>query len=1795
MATKLKSQFDLCDQEQQSEDALTQCLKSNFANNVLYSKISDSALVAVNPYKPVPQQSLPYVTEYKDTSADSLKPLPTHIYKLTNQAYLHMRRTGIDQSIILNGETGSGKTENFRLILEHLVHLSSQKKETKLQSQINSAQLVLESFGNARTTLNDNASRFGKYIELQFNERGRMTGAKLLNYLLDKSRLTQCPSHEQTFHVFYQIFAGATTEEKTILQLNDDLTYRYIPRRMAASGKEGQHFKELKQAMKTLGISKKYQARLWQFVACLLHLGQLEFTDDPTVQEAAFVKNTDVLDICADFLGVDPRALENLMTYKTLMIKKDVTTIILDSFGASQQRDSIVRDLYSLLFSWLVEYLNTKLCTDKAHSFIGVLDFPGPRLQNNQSHNNFNSFCVNLANERLQHFCQRTIFEADAEEYRMEGLPVTDVPYFNNQACVELLARPKHGLADLANRSAKSSNTDLQMLDSFVKYNNTHSSFSLKSSETGQRLFSVQHFAGQVTYSPDNFVESNKDILNAELVQLIRGSEHTPASFNAFVVELFADKSISTERHPKQADAILNAQQPSGPLRGPSMRRSKSTKRNRMSATALEPTAIPEEGPIYAKKNVSMLLSQLNKSLDDLFVTLEETVPWFVFCIRPNGHAAPNQFDSQKVRAQIRAWGIPQMCEKLKTSYTTSYFHDEFLERYASLLEGIDQSASPKDQCQAAIALFGWSSLQAQLGATKIFLEEAAWVILENKLRSAEKEEQKKQKDENRYTENMASLAAPMLNVERNQSFDNLSHVSFGSNSEFLLAGNNDYGYRHGAATAAAAAAGLQPPRGPGSAYTDDNRSFLSDNDELYHLQHQSFLESESQYGSEFHSQMNPEMKQMLPTAVVEEEAPEEEEQVSRVRRHWLNFVWFMTWWIPTLFLVKCGKMKRPDIQIAWREKMTLCLIIFLTSGFIIWFLVFFGSLVCPHQDVFSTSELQNHADKDNAYVAIRGEVFDLTKFAPHHWASQVIPQNAVLAYGGKDASSLFPVQVSALCQGVTGQVNPYVTLDFNVNLTDSNAKYHDFLPSTDDPRPNWYFEKMMYLRKNYKLGNMGYTPKDIKKQAENAVDVSGITTPRTWAIINNNVYDLTLYILGGRRFDLPAGQSQPDNSELNFLDNSVVTLFTQKAGQDLTNDWNALPLDKEVKHRQEVCLRNLYYVGTVDQRNSARCLFAEYLLLIVTVFLCLVIVFKFLAALQFGTRRDPEKHEKFVICQIPCYTESEDELRKTIDSIASLQYDDKRKLLFIICDGMIVGGGNDRPTPRIVLDILGVEPHVDPEALSFFSVGEGQKQHNMGKIYSGLYETHGHVVPYIVVVKVGKPSERQKPGNRGKRDSQLVLMQFLNKVHFNSPMTPMELELYHQIKNVIGVNPGFYEYVMMVDADTEVMPDGLNRLVSVFTHDAKIIGLCGETVLSNEKDSWVTMIQVYEYYISHYLIKAFESLFGSVTCLPGCFCMYRIRSPQKNQPLLISNQIIEDYAINKVDTLHKKNLLHLGEDRYLTTLILKHFPTYKTKFVSDAQCATNAPDRWSVLLSQRRRWINSTIHNLGELVFLPQLCGFCCFSMRFVVMLDLLSTLVQPAIVGYLIYLIYSLVKSTSGVPVMSIITIAGVYGLQALIFLLRRKWEHIAWMIVSIFAIPVFSFAIPIYSYWHFDDFSWGNTRVVMGDKGKKLVMADEGKFDRKSIPLMTWDDYERSMYEDMNNGTYFDDTASVGSHRSGYSQSSYYSQQSKYSNPFQPSRVASPAFNSVPSYNTPSMTNSPSMGYVPQGYHRSQSPFH
>ncbi|KAI9359841.1 chitin synthase [Pilaira anomala] len=1639
MTTKQPSSVDdLSEINNITEEILVSTLRDRFLQDQIYTRIRNSLLIVVNPYKDsraeIQETSERYLAEYKNT--DGRDKLPAHIFQHVNQAYFHMRRTGSDQSIVLSGLCGSGKSEMHQWALYHLVTLSNPKKPSKVQQLVQKAYGALEAFGHAKTTVNDNASRFGKYLELQFSERGRMIGAKFLDYMLEKSRVAHTCGDERNFHIFYYVLHGSTAEEKALLHLNEASSYLYLFKTKEAARLAGglvledtEKYNELKLLLKSLGINKVTMLQITQIISAILHLGNLQFIDDATnMQDSAIVKNTSELEIAAELLGVESKALETCLTYQTKLIKRDLTTIFLNAEQASVQRDALAEALYSLLFAWLVEGFNKKLCKSEFQNFIGIVDFPGatPVLQ----HGTYDQFCVLYANERLHHYMLHHLFERNTEVYSILNMPVPALKGVNDD-CVQLLTDPQHGLiATLCLPSNTTTDRPERCLDTFKQHYRKDPMLGSKTVfGEKQEKFTIQHFTGTVAYSPFEFGTRTTETLCADFMSLFgtqaRGSMHE-APTNGLVIKLFSQKTITTERHPKSTHIVSG------------------------------------------------------EGVQDIIATLAATKTWFVLS---------------------------------KYEYTIQMDLQEFCDRYVDLIHAtsVDLDAEPRDKWLALQDAFHWNEKMMMQGQDKVYLTETTWSFLENKLRAMEKREQRRARciakgipfgelDDDLLCDDMSQectqLVPPVC-----RSITEVGSIY----SEECFDGCFE-----------------EEENSVCSHHCDDSsvvQTSITDDGKQQHHRHL-FEDDES-----VESILKQEPPKSASEILEEKEKKEKEKKnrdqprkTSRSRGCWVIMTWMTTWWIPSIVMNRLCGMRRADIRMAWREKLTLCGLIFLLCAVMIWFIAFFGRLVCPHQDLFTQSELQAKSSRDDAYVAIRGEVFDLTSFAPRHWASEVIPTNALFQYAGQDASDLFPVQVSAVCDGIDGTVAKEVTIDAHINITDSNAGYHDFRNFREDSRPDWYFEQMVYLRRNYRIGFMGYDPVDIKNQASYPVQIGGINVQRQWAILHNNVFDLTSYMMGGRVLRAADGETIPANINMDFIDNSITELFRQLAGTDISTHFDALPLDKQVRERQMICMRNLFLVGKVDTRNSLQCLFSEYLLLLITGFLCSVILFKFLAALRLGTENVPEEYDKFIICQVPCYTEGEESLRKTINSLAVLRYDDKRKLLFLIADGMIVGSGNDRSTPRIVLDILGVDPNVDPEPMSFLALGEGRKQHNMGKVYSGLFECSGHVVPFVVVVKVGIPEERQKPGNRGKRDSQMVLMRFLNKVHFDSPMTPLELEIHHQLKNVIGVNPGFYEFVLMVDADTEVLPDSLNRMVSCFVNDCKIVGLCGETMLSNEKDTWVTMIQVYEYYISHHLAKAFESLFGSVTCLPGCFCMYRIRSTTRNQPLLASNQVINDYAENHVDTLHKKNLLHLGEDRYLTTLILKHFPNYKTKFTPDAACMTNAPDQWPVLLSQRRRWINSTVHNLGELMFLPQLCGFCCFSMRFVVMLDLLSTLVMPAVVCYLGYLVYQLCTNSNQVPLMSIITLAGVYGLQAIIFILRRKWEHVGWMIVYILAIPVFSFLIPLYAFWHFDDFSWGNTRIVVGEKGqKKAVGPEEGIFDPESIPTKCWSEHEQELMEE------------------------------------------------------------------------------
>ncbi|KAI1330856.1 glycosyltransferase family 2 protein [Xylariaceae sp. FL0255] len=836
-----------------------------------------------------------------------------------------------------------------------------------------------------------------------------------------------------------------------------------------------------------------------------------------------------------------------------------------------------------------------------------------------------------------------------------------------------------------------------------------------------------------------------------------------------------------------------------------------------------------------------------------------------------------------------------------------------------------------------------------------------------------------------------------------------------------------------------------------------------------------------------------------------------EEEPVTFTRRLWVGFVWAVTFWIPSPLLHYVGRMKRPDVRMAWREKVTLVGLIFLMNAAIVFVILIFGRLLCPNFDkAFLQTEVAGHTSDNSFWVSIHGKVYDISKFwrIQHSDNGIQTTSDVMQQFAGLNLDLYFPPPLILSCPGVVTDK----TLQLSTNPEDDNlatisdgihtSGYYGNKNSPTLSTDDWYTSTFLPKIQDYYHGELVWNKHTVETQsAEWSLNV---------VIYDGGIYNLTDYFY-----------TINYNKNTAFLDTNLIDIITNNPGQDVTSSWNsylasvANNATAYAKAENSInCIKNTFFVGIPDFRQSARCQTINYFLLAFTILVGSVILVKFVAALQFGSKRRPSPQDKFVICQVPAYTEGEDSLRKALDSLTALQYDNKRKLIVVICDGVIVGAGNDRPTPKIVLDILGVDPKVDPPALPFKSVGTGSEQLNYGKVYSGLYEFEGNVVPYVVVVKVGKESEqtKTKPGNRGKRDSQVMLMSFLNRVHHRAPMNPLELEMFHQINNIIGVDPELYEYLLMVDADTCVREDSLNRLVAACANNSKIAGICGETALQNEERSWWSMIQVYEYYISHHLSKAFESLFGSVTCLPGCFTMYRLRTADKGKPLIIADEIIREYSFGNVDTLHKKNLLSLGEDRFLTTLMTKHFPHMAYKFLPDAYCQTAAPETWSVLLSQRRRWINSTIHNLFELMLLKDMCGFCCFSMRFVVFFDLFGTIILPATTVYLGYLIYILATHSGPVPYISLAILAAVYGFQAIIFILKRQWQHVGWIIIYLLAYPIFSFILPIYSFWNQDNFTWGNTRIVIGEKGKKQVVAvdDKAGFDPRSIPLQRWDDY-------------------------------------------------------------------------------------
>ncbi|KAJ3195095.1 hypothetical protein HDU67_004503, partial [Dinochytrium kinnereticum] len=378
--------------------------------------------------------------------------------------------------------------------------------------------------------------------------------------------------------------------------------------------------------------------------------------------------------------------------------------------------------------------------------------------------------------------------------------------------------------------------------------------------------------------------------------------------------------------------------------------------------------------------------------------------------------------------------------------------------------------------------------------------------------------------------------------------------------------------------------------------------------------------------------------------------------KMTPARCKWVCLTWCLTWWIPSFCLFWCG-MKRPDIRMAFREKVALCIIIFLMCCFLLFFIIVFGRLICPRQAVMSRFELQGMRDTNNVLVYAYGRYFQLGEVVNNHVQSYGMQRYEWADYVGQDVSKFFYKTVSfdRYCPGLLKPQDGWDNIAGRPPVGRSTYPYH--FANSSDGSPRMYLE---YLNQ-FARGRVAWPMSYISSQA---------SVSQRLIVIYDNVYDVSTYY----------------SSNVRFLGENVDRLFTNFYGTDATARWNDIRAQEgaDNANRYLRCMNNMFYIGTVDRRADFKCQFSNYILLASTIVVVLVIGVKFFSALQFGSSKEPENQDKFVILQVPCYTEGAESLQRTLESLAMLRYDDKRKLLFVIADGMIIGSGNDRPTPRI-------------------------------------------------------------------------------------------------------------------------------------------------------------------------------------------------------------------------------------------------------------------------------------------------------------------------------------------------------------------------------------------------------------------------------------------------------------------------------------------------------------------------------
>ncbi|KAM9298984.1 myosin-10-like [Gastrophryne carolinensis] len=713
-----------------NEASVLHNLKDRYYSGLIYT-YSGLFCVVINPYKNLPIYTEQIVEMYRGKKRHEM---PPHIYAISETAYRSMLQDREDQSILCTGESGAGKTENTKKVIQYLAHVASSHKGRKehtapssnamsygeLEHQLLQANPILEAFGNAKTVKNDNSSRFGKFIRINFDNTGYIVGANIETYLLEKSRAIRQAKDERTFHVFYQLLAGAGEHMRTDLLLEGFNQYRFLSNgNLPIPGQQDKEiFNETMESMKIMGINHEEIMSMLKMVSAVLQFGNIVFRKERNTDQASMPDNTAAQKLC-HLLGLNVTEFTRAILMPKIKVGRDYVQKAQTKEQADFAVEALAKALYERLFRWLVHRINRALDRSKRQgaSFIGILDIAGFEIF---ELNSFEQLCINYTNEKLQQLFNHTMFILEQEEYQREGIEWNFIDFgLDLQPCIDLIERPANppGVLSLLDEECWFPKaTDKTFVEKVIQELGTHPKFQKPRQLRDKADLSIIHYAGKVDYKADEWLMKNMDPLNDNVATLLHQST------DKFTAELWKDDIQNIQavyffdsygvlpQGPNEMDRIVGLDQMSG-----------------MSDMAF--------GSSYkTKKGMFRTVGQLYKeSLSKLMSTLRNTNPNFVRCIIPNHEKRAGKLEPHLVLDQLRCNGVLEGIRICRQGFPNRIIFQEFRQRY----EILTPNAIPKgfmdgkQACDIMIRALELDPNLYRIGQSKIFFRAGVLAHLE--------------------------------------------------------------------------------------------------------------------------------------------------------------------------------------------------------------------------------------------------------------------------------------------------------------------------------------------------------------------------------------------------------------------------------------------------------------------------------------------------------------------------------------------------------------------------------------------------------------------------------------------------------------------------------------------------------------------------------------------------------------------------------------------------------------------------------------------------------------------------------------------------------------------------------------------------------------------------------------------------------------------------------------------------------------------------------------------------------